>query len=617
MSPLFKKSYLRIKDIEGICRGEGYFYILEGLKKRISASPQKGPLALDSYLKTPDTGLCLDKIYKKRRPARVARWFLRHLARHDGNSRDISLFDVSFAYFHLYGRMWKENWFFGLNHSFEDIRRMGSSLLNPLSSKRLKKNARSYLSAIVTFANKAPLKGKIFSPLESKQKIIKDIESQYARRRAKTFLPTIRYFLKPVEPKAFADYLKIELKKFIQYNNSAKDKLFWMAIGRLGRGVLPSENIILGLLPYLNVQEATIFRKSLFKKDVLKAMSLFEKKSIYQPSLPQGKRNWREIKSNESRVFPNLPIDTPYSVRQKLIDQFLGSPILTRQKKFFKYGLFQRKTTLKKYRWVGDTEVFSLNSGRPGPTTLVFSPHFHEKNPRKYLHWLKDLPLTSGRVIFIPEANRAMGRAHQPTNPMNGLFNEALRRDRVDYLIVRRVEYLMGLVDGLIGVHDAFRGPFFISDGIAKPNGIAKSFQGPHASPWIPKAVKKINKLSPKGSKRPPIQIQWKIAEYARRRLQKLTGQNFRFVHEKIRHEHSGSVDSTTGYMNYILNKPAMTFEGKKGKEHGQLHAMGITTLLQAFGHKVAPSYLKVLKNPHPKVEPKIFVGLPPVPLKN
>jgi hypothetical protein len=52
-----------------------------------------------------------------------------------------------------------------------------------------------------------------------------------------------------------------------------------------------------------------------------------------------------------------------------------------------------------------------------------------------------------------------------------------------------------------------------------------------------------------------------------------------------------------------------MTFEGNKKKEHGQLHAMAIYSLLLGFGHKISPLFEKNLKDPLPKVEPELFEG--------
>jgi hypothetical protein len=91
----------------------------------------------------------------------------------------------------------------------------------------------------------------------------------------------------------------------------------------------------------------------------------------------------------------------------------------------------------------------------------------------------------------------------------------------------------------------------------------------------------------------------------------KLTQLYFHFEPELIFSPESMSARSATGYMNYHLKKPAMTFEGKAGEEHGQLHAMALYTLLLAFGHKIDPAFETQLKNPSPKIEPKIYQGLP------
>ncbi|MBI4412410.1 MAG: hypothetical protein HY541_08005, partial [Deltaproteobacteria bacterium] len=384
-------------------------------------------------------------------------------------------------------------------------------------------------------------------------------------------------------------------------------------------------------------------------------------------------------------VFPNLPQDTPYDMRQKAIDDFLGTPVLSLEKIHVnEAGQEVARTTINKYLWLGPTEVFSIDSGKPGPTTLVFSPHFHEDNPRKSFHWTKDIPLQSGRLILLPEAYRSTYiLGIKDGGDSNGLHTKAFQEDGLNQYIARRVECLMGLVDGMVGAHDSGGGPFYISDLIVlnaglpqsrslaaeprRPNvmttstlsieesrGLAPEFfkEGPVASPWVPEEVESITEIrrSPsyiqksddeiraeyesdlqqypyvsslyptfedykKGNAGPPTMIQnqvpWQIADYSRTKLTELTGRPYRFDTEEIINKHSLSADSATGYMNYHLGKPAMTFEGRKGEEHGQLHAVALYTLLLAFGHQIDSSYEEALKNESPDVDPELYEGLP------
>ena len=54
-----------------------------------------------------------------------------------------------------------------------------------------------------------------------------------------------------------------------------------------------------------------------------------------------------------------------------------------------------------------------------------------------------------------------------------------------------------------------------------------------------------------------------------------------------------------------------MTFEGRKGAEHGQLHAMALYTLLLGFGHQINLSFEDVLRETQPEVDASIYEGLP------
>jgi hypothetical protein len=426
-------------------------------------------------------------------------------------------------------------------------------------------------------------------------------------------LPLLDFFLKRIEPQNFSDYFKVPYKDFLISSDEKKAETFQKAVS----AQWPTREMIESLSPFLQQSDLILLTSECFKKDAVAALPLFEEISLPKYfTLRRDEKSW----SDEIKIFPNLPQDLAFPERQKVIDEFLGAPQQVWEKK---NPLTGTKTTVKKYHWVGDVEVFSIESGKPGPTTMVFSPHFHEPNPRKYFHWLKDIPLQTGRVIFIPEANRAMSKAGLDTVPMNRIFNQALLSQRIDHVIVRRVEYLMGLVDGVIGDHDAGNGPFYISDLLVDPNGNGTAALSPQGSPWIPKEVKKIEEIAygspPRDSSasyRPdPItlgkdnQLQWQIADYSRKKLRKLTNRDFSFVPENIKDQTSHSVKTTTGYVQWRLGKPAMTFEGNAHEEHGQLHAMAIYTLLLGFGHKISPQFEKKLKDPLPPMEPDLYRG--------
>jgi hypothetical protein len=541
--------------------------------------------------------------------AAVAKRFVERVAALDGKPEKISPYDYLASSFFLYFNQWGEDWrqdFFSNDTLFpfsmaEQVKVLGAPLLDPSKDQAVAAQSHQMLQALSIY-----LQGS--NPDDPNAKL----------------LPLMDFFLDGKEPPVVSDYLKIPYGEFLDASHEKKVEIFQNAVA----AQWPTGELIEDLSTYLQLKDMLLLTSECFKKDARASLPLFE-----GITLPDYFSPGVEGSSGEAKIFPNLPQDTPFPERQKAIDDFLGEPSLVRGKRDPLTGI---KTIVKKYQWVAETEVFSIESSKPGPTTLVFSPHFHEENPRKYFHWLKDIPLQSGRVIFIPEANRAMWKLGQNTNPMNGLFNEALRSQRIDYVIVRRVEYLMGLVDGVIGDHDAASGPFYISDILVNEHGKGPAALGPKPSPWIPREVRDIKKINydkektkatpPKKSqpslKTPPLvtpeapstirednQIQWQIADYSRKKLRKLTGMDFHFEPENIRDERSHSADSTTGYAQFYLGKPAMTFEGKKGKEHGQLHAMAIYTLLLGFGHKISPLFERKLKDPLPKMEPDLYRG--------
>lgn len=172
----------------------------------------------------------------------------------------------------------------------------------------------------------------------------------------------------------------------------------------------------------------------------------------------------------------------------------------------------------------------------------------------------------------------------------------------MDYLILRRVEYLMGLADGLIGVHDSAKGPFFISD-----RGVT-----PRPSPRV--------EMAPQ----PPLPLEgahWQLAQKARETMKGISGMetyyapNTRYSGMPLDADPSFLFFATrpggaTGYMNQRLQKPAMTFEGNKGGDHGSLHAAAQYALLKAYGHQIDPAFeTQILTDPIP--EPNLYVGLP------
>lgn len=581
---------------------DGYSVILKSVSENLTllrgnSIPLQGIQLFDTR-NDKKAGLLLNSLIEDPGRAAVTKKFLERVASFDGKPEEISSYDYLFSSFYLYSTQWGGNWqekFFFNEELFpfsmaEHIKTLAGPLVEPYADKTVASQSRQMLQSLALY-----LQG--FDPSDSNAKL----------------LPLMDFFLNGKEPQNFSDYFKVLYKEFLSSSDEKKAEIFQKAI----TAQWPSHELLEALSPYLQQNDMILLTSVCFKKDAKAAFPLFEELSLPRYfSLRTDSRRW----SDEVKIFPSLPQDHPFPDRQKVIDDFLGAPLQVWEKKYPGTGT---KTTVKKYQWAYETEVFSIESGKPGPTTLVFSPHFHEPNPRKYFHWLKDLPLQTGRVIFLPEANHAMRRAGLDTVPMNRIFNQALLSQRIDHVLVRRVEYLMGLVDGVIGDHDAGNGPFYISDILIDQNGNGSAALSPKGSPWIPKEVTKIEEIDygppPKASSesyRPDPttlgkenQLQWQIADYSRKRLRKLAGRDFSFVPENIQDESSHSVMTTTGYVQWRLGKPAMTFEGHVRKEHGQLHAMAIYTLLLGFGHKISPQFEKKLKDPLPKMEPELYRG--------
>ena len=86
----------------------------------------------------------------------------------------------------------------------------------------------------------------------------------------------------------------------------------------------------------------------------------------------------------------------------------------------------------------------------------------------------------------------------------------------------------------------------------------------------------------------------------------------FKFSVDEISDTDDHYAHSTTGYFGWNLQKPAMTFEATRQKEHGQLSAMAVYSLLLGFGHQVAPIFEDQLRDPCPKIDSKVYEGLKP-----
>lgn len=589
----FNKSDLEYSDpsqADSFCGGNYYYDLLSKLSFQISLSKEES-IVPGAFFQELIQDPCYQKFAEDPKRTQLAKKFVRHMATFDEQEDSLSPFDYLYGVYFLIGQQWGESW-----PEFLEFGRVG---LNPPEQLRL------IGKQILDSQGKPKVAGRAREMLASLASYTRDLGE---KNRFAGATPLLNFYLKGEGNPVVSDYIKISIGEFLKSEKSQRIQILDSAIER----GLPEKEVANHLMPYLLPKEVQHFIQECFKKDLIAALNLFE--GVRRPRFVLG----GAYSSGESKFYPNLPQDTPFEMRQKAIDAFLGDPVLTMEKKFGK-GQWVVSTTVKKYLWIGDTEVFSIESGKPGPTTFVFAPHFHEPNPRKFFHWTKDIPLQSGRIILMPEANRYLGLNRGPTNPMNGLFNEALLWDRMDFLIIRRVEYLMGLVDGMIGVHDSGGGPFYISDEIHYPHNSADKNQthpGPTPSPYVSKKVRAVNNICSSASCDSRFdltpQVQWQIANAARKDLKRLTGRDYYFRGEHIQSEKSHSADSATGYMNFHLGKPAMTFEGNKGGKHGQLHAMSIYTLLLAFGHKIHRGYERQLKNPQPKIEPELFVGLPP-----
>ncbi len=591
LPPGFAKASLDFSQADGSV-ANGYQFILDRLEAlALRHGGQAFPL--EALLKGERADFKIPLVFKDARQVDKAKEFLQHLAEHDGRPDDVSLYDLYFETQHLHGEVWQEEWEPQLmSDQFQAsrlhrVRTLGTTLLDTSSSAELGTQTRGLLESLAVYAGLS-----------------------HPKAPEATLPATLEFYLNGQEPKVFKSYLKTDLAAFLAMDAQQQAELFTKAVQKK----FPELETVEKLMPYFTQQEAMRFVRACLKKDPAASLSLFEKFRF--PSWEGDPK----LTSGESDFFPSLPQNFDYKKRQKAIDAFLGKPSLTLKRKYTGENNKAVHTTLKKYLWVGDTEVFSIESGNPGPTTLVFSPHFDEQNPRKMFHWLKDLPLKTGRVIFLPEANRAIGLADGKTRPMNSLFNKAFTDDRIDYLVVRRTEYLMGLVDGMIGLHD-WQGhdPFFISDLILDDQG--KSAPGPTASPFIPADVQKIAKYSHSASLESktsetklleePLQLQWQIADFAATKLANLTGGSFGFTISPLANRDSQRIDNATAYMNFFLKKPAMTFEGTAEAEQGQLLARAVYSMLLGFGHSVDSKFEKSLEESSPKQEPDLYVGVP------
>src|SRR5262245_46843737 len=105
----FKKAALARNDPEPWCMGDGYLEILKDLDQKLFHG-QGEPLPVDSYLKDENKGLCVVPILTNPKQKWVGREFLKWLAGQDGNPKDLSPFDVFYAYSSLYGDQFHEKW---------------------------------------------------------------------------------------------------------------------------------------------------------------------------------------------------------------------------------------------------------------------------------------------------------------------------------------------------------------------------------------------------------------------------------------------------------------------------------------------------------------------------
>jgi len=594
MTAKLVKSDLEMHSPDGLCDGDGFRFLLDDLESEVQAANSK-PIPVDAYLKAKPKSLCVGRILQDSKTSAVAKQFLSQLATYDEEKNSISPFDLVYSNYALYGEAFQEAWQPELlgnasrYSSIQKIRHLGSPLFQTAGSQALQARSLLALRSLAVYLSALP-----------------------ATDARGDLSPLVNYYFNQKETEGFSRYLSLSLKDFLLLDEAAKQSLFSKAIQRQ----FPDAKNLETIFPYLSFGEALQFTAACFKAEARSSLALFEK--IPLPKL-RSPLETPSANSEERQIFPNLPQSTAYADRQKAIDDYLGTPVLTRRTNIWQAASAGASTVLKKYQWVGNTEIFSIESGKPGPTTLVFSPHFHEDNPRKVFHWMKDIPLQSGRILFLPEANRAMGLLKRDTVRMNRIFNRALNDDAPDYLVVRRTEYLMGLVDGMVGLHDWRNvGPFFISDVV--PGA------GPVTSPWVSQDVKNISAVSRdifverqieglfsqgrSSQLGTPLQSPWQLAEFAAQKLQGLTGNILSFRASPVDDLNTLRLNNSTAYMNYFLKKPAMTFEGKGGAEQGQLMAQALYTLLLAFGHQVAPSFEQALKNPAPKVEPSLYQGL-------
>lgn len=412
---------------------------------------------------------------------------------------------------------------------------------------------------------------------------------------------------------SFKNYFHTSWWQFSNRSIEGRGRILNRSVAR----ALPSVQELRLIAPLLGDTEFAVLTELCFLKNAAASFALFEQSPypFSQATFDTGasgilvnhdgkvyERYWQATGQGGHFQFPSLSQKAPYAERMRQLYDFLGTLILSLDKAFNDSRSAERfPTQLKKYEWVGGTEVFVLDSQRPGPVTLVFAPHFHEDNPRRAFHWMKDLPLESGAVVFIPEANRAMAQLGQDTRAMNVLFPSSLESSRVDHLVLRRVQRVMGLVDGFIGVHDSKTGPFFVSDA-----GVT-----PEPSAWVHLLEDGVHGAH------------WQLAAKARETMKAIEGMSAYYAPQadydggRLDEDPSFAFFATqpagaTGYMNVTLNKPAMTFEGKKSADHGALHAAAQYALLRAYGHDIDSEFETRVFAVNPTPEPALYEGLAP-----
>ncbi|HEX5033096.1 MAG TPA: hypothetical protein VFW62_01330, partial [bacterium] len=190
-------------------RANGYHYLLQNLESQALSSPTRR-LDLKALLMNDGAGATWFKVFQDPRQAEKAKEFIRHLATHDLDKGDVSLFDVYFETKHL-GEEWKEEWRdkvlgwdFRLSQT-ERIRILGEPLLiggiDP-------KPARDLLDSLAFYVG-------LMNP---------------ATQPASRLTPLLDFYLSQDEPPIFAQYLKLAYSSFLQLGPAQQSETFEKAV---------------------------------------------------------------------------------------------------------------------------------------------------------------------------------------------------------------------------------------------------------------------------------------------------------------------------------------------------------------------------------------------------